>query len=203
MTKNEDLKALLCCPFCGAKAWRDCSAGGQFNNVCCTRDLCGLSSVFMSERDWNTRPTVTPTDGNWMDGYNTGFAEAVREERFHAQEKVVGDPERALEWVDLYLFKKDKEPQGGVIEIVPDIDNYDEYTNIFRTIRTALQATRPCKGCAAGCIQCCPRKPPVDDELIAALTKIQTITAHMQSKRSFELNKIATDALKPYQKDFE
>lgn len=33
------------------------------------------------------------------------------------------------------------------------------------------------------------------DGLITAMTKIQTISAHMQSKRSFELNKIASDAL--------
>jgi len=38
--------------------------------------------------------------------------------------------------------------------------------------------------------------------LVAALTKIQTISAHMESKRSGELNKIASQALAPYQKDF-
>ena len=38
--------------------------------------------------------------------------------------------------------------------------------------------------------------------LVKAMTKIQTISAHMKSDRAGELNKIASDALKPFQEDF-
>ncbi len=56
MTKNEDLKALLCCPFCGGEATGGMTKLGIL--FWCTK--CGCEQ--RSKLAWQTRPSVTPTD---------------------------------------------------------------------------------------------------------------------------------------------
>ena len=98
------------------------------------------------------------------------------------------DPiERAFRWIETSYDVRHILSYGSHRDAKPDLMTLgNEYGNLKARIKQ-LNASTPSAEVQG---------------LVAALTKIQTISAHMESKRSGELNKIASQALAPYQKDF-
>ena len=166
MTKNEDLKSLLPCPFCPdggkpslANDVPDSEVGGQPDSWLVYCQKCGCSfehedTIIDAIEKWNTRPTVTPADeklraaikliSSWaeINKKHNGFVfyNEIMTIIEAAENKATtdGDAERALAVLNTIECRA-----SGDDEIISE-SAYEVliYGHEFDTIRTALQSTR-------------------------------------------------------------